>query len=203
MIEKKCRVCKVVLNDDNWYASYRERGNYICRKCFNERNCLWYKENSDKVKAKNIRSRRKNGHLPMNENKECSAYRGISMVEGVLGHVFKDVEVMPMNNPGYDVICNKGKKIDFKGACMRKSRGDWMFAIRRNIIADYFLLLALDNREYLNPLHVWLIPGDVLNHLKSTSISPSTINKWDEYKLDIDKVSACCNVIKNGGDLNE
>ena len=200
---KKCRVCGDVLNDENWYASQRKGGSCICKGCQIERSRLWKENNYNKVKVHITRYHRKNGQLPMSENKECSSYLGVYIVEGVLGNVFKDVKVMPYGNPGYDVVCNRDKKIDFKGACVMKSRNSWQFNIDRNVIADYFLCLAFDNREYLNPLHVWLIPGDVVNHLTKAVISTSTINKWDDYKLDIDKVLACCNVIKNGGDLNE
>ena len=131
----------------------------------------------------------------MSENKECASYLGVFVAERVLSHVFKDVEVMPYGNPGYDIVCNKGKLIDVKCACLGKG-GRWVFNIRRNIVADYFLCLAFDNRDDLNPEHTWLIPGDIVNHLKGTGISPITIHKWDEYKIDVDKVSACCDVMR-------
>ena len=53
-----------------------------------------------------------------------------------------------------------------------------------------------DEWEDLNPLHAWLIPGNKLNHLKCTSISPSTIHKWDEYRLNTTKISDCCDRIR-------
>ena len=109
---------------------------------------------------------------------------------------------MPMNNQGYDIICNHGKLIDIKSSCIlfrivdgiKYSR--WMFTINHNTTADYFLCLAFDNREALKPLHAWLIPGSKINHLKNTSVSPSTINKWDEYALDISKISDCCDAMR-------
>lgn len=122
-------------------------------------------------------------------------FLGVHIAERVLSYVFKDVEVMPYGNPGYDFTCNKGKLIDAKSSCIRKD-GSWMFSIRRNIVADFFICLAFDNRKDLTPLHAWMIPGNKLNHLKTTSISQSTIHKWDEYRLDLSKISACCDEIR-------
>ena len=56
--------------------------------------------------------------------------------------------------------------------------------------------VKIDNREDLNPLHTWLISGDAINHLMTASISPSTIHKWDKYRLDTSKVSACCDELR-------
>lgn len=133
---------------------------------------------------------------PYSKNKECSLYLGVHVAERILSDVFEDVERMPMHNPGYDVICNKGKRVDIKSSCKQKGQNQWAFHIARNTIADYFLCLAFDNREDLNPLHVWLIPGSELNHLTSATISESTLHKWDEYSLDISKVKDGCNVAR-------
>jgi len=146
-------------------------------------------------------NRKVRGHLPMSENKECTAYLGVHVAEGLIRHLFKDVVRMPNGNPGYDFICAKDKKIDVKSACVtmsHKKNPRWHFHIRKNKIADYFLFIAFDTRESLDPLHQWLIPGNVLNHLKSTAtISPSTIEKWDEYRQDISHTLTCCNTMKN------
>ena len=72
----------------------------------------------------------------------------------------------------------------------------WAFNIGRNTTADYFLCLAFDNREDLNPLHAWLIPGSKINHLTGTSISPSTLHKWDAYALDTSKIGDCCDAMR-------
>ena len=106
---------------------------------------------------------------------------------------------MPYGHKGFDFRCNKGKQIDVKSACIR-TRHDlsdsWGFHISRNQIADYFLCIAFDNRKDLNPLHIWLIPGIIINHLTGISISESTLPKWDEYKLDINKTVTCCDSMK-------
>lgn len=131
------------------------------------------------------------------ENKSCSLYLGVHVAEHVLSHVFKDVAVMPLGNPGYDFICNGGKKIDVKCACIG-FKGNWQFKINRNTSADYFLCLAFDNRKDLTPLYAWLLPADKYNHLMGTAICPSTLCKWNNYKLDLTKVGECCDQIKNG-----
>ena len=143
------------------------------------------------------RANRKRGVRSFKKNKDCAQYFGIHIAERVLSHVFKDVKRMPITNHGYDVICNKDKLIDIKSACLSRTQCPrWQFNIRCNTTADYFLCLAFDNREDLNPLHAWLILGSVINHLKGLSICPSTLHKWDAYALDISKVSECCNTLR-------
>lgn len=202
-MDHKCRKCGDELTvGENWYPSLQKAYNYICKECHDERNRLWQKDNPEKVKATWTRWNRKHGVRPFNENKTCSSYLGIHVAERVLRHVFKDVETMPYGNRGYDVICNHGKLIDIKSACVLSSLVDgieylrWLFTIERNTIADYFLCIAFDNRMDLDPLYIWLLPGCKFNHLKHASISPSTIHKWDAYRLDVSKVSACCDTIR-------
>ena len=206
----KCRVCGVELNDENWYPSYQKTNQRICKTCHNEelrqrwrvnpekarmQDEQWRKANPEKMKAYRTRYRRKQGHQPFNENKRCSLFLGVYVAERVLSHVFKNVQRMPMNNPGYDLICGRGYKVDVKSSCKRKNRNGWLFCPDHNTIADYFLCLAFDNREDLNPLHVWLIPGEKINHRGSVGISPATLHKWDAYRLDISKIVACCNIL--------
>ena len=132
-------------------------------------------------------------------NRTCTLYLGVIVAERVLAEVFKNVERMPPRNPGYDFICGQGYKIDVKSACMRISRGSWEFCIRRNTIADYFLFLAFDNRDDLNPVHLWLIPGAEVNHLATATISKGTINKWRQYEMTskLDQVISRCNVMRS------
>ena len=198
-----CRECGNVLSDENWSLSLQKNHGHICKKCRREQNRLWRKANPDKAKAGSTRWNRKHGKQPMNDNKECASYLGVHVAERVLRHVFKDVEVMPYGNPGYDIVCNHGKLVDSKSSCLHKN-GGWAFNIFRNTTADYFICLAFDNREDLNPLYMWLLPGDKFNHLMSASIRPNTVHKWDEYRIDIGNILACCNIIKCGkGDEND
>ena len=195
-MSETCNKCGVELTDDNWYPSRQKSGNYICKGCYGKQRSSWRYNNPDKIKAQNARSRLKRGGMPMSENKKCAAYLGVHVAERVLRHLFNDVEVMPYGNPGYDIICNMGKKIDVKGGCILKNNNGWTFRIAHNVIADYFICVAFDNREDLNPLHIWMLPGEKFNHLTGASISQSTIHKWDEYKQDIDKIIACCDILK-------
>lgn len=196
-----CRVCSIALNDENWKRSNQSQNQYICKPCDNIRIRAWQHANPDKFKAISVKYRRKKGAQLYNENPKCALFLGIHIAERVLRHVFKDVEVMPPTNPGYDVICNHGKLIDIKSSCLHKnSRGNgwsWGFRINRNTIPDYFLCLAFDNREDLTPLHIWLIPGDKINHLAGATICQATLSKWDAYRLDVSKVTSCCNTLRN------
>lgn len=111
----------------------------------------------------------KNGkHKPMSENKACAAYLGVYIAERVLSKIFDNVVTMPYGHKEYDFICNKGYKIQVKSSCMwvchkndtkRKEKNMWSFGIKKNRIADYFLLIAFDNRNNITPMHIWLIKG--------------------------------------------
>ena len=72
----------------------------------------------------------------------------------------------------------------------------WAFIVNKNTVAEFFLCIAFDDRKILTPLHVWLLPGDLVNHLKNATIAASTVDKWDEYRLDIDKTVRCCDSMK-------
>lgn len=136
----------------------------------------------------------------MSGNKSCNSYLGIYIAEKILSKVFKDVKRMPNNNRGYDFICGKGYKIDVKSRCRYypKNRNSyyWDFHLYKNQIADYFLCLAFDNREDLNPEYLWLIPGKEINDKNKILMVPSTMIKWDKYRLDIEKVENCCDFVR-------
>lgn len=197
-----CRSCnEVLIVGENWYQSYAKCNNRICNSCNTQNTRAWRDANPEKYRNNVTRYRRQNGVLSYKENKECASFLGVHIAEGVLKHVFNDVEQMPYGNTGFDFICSRGKKIDVKSSCIRHpphSRGIWTFTINKNKIADYFLCLALDNREDLNPMYVWLIPSTMVNHLIETSISVTTIYKWGKHRLDINKVINCCDILKNG-----
>lgn len=128
-------------------------------------------------------------------NRSCAQFLGIHIAEKILSKIFNHIEVMPVNNQGYDFICNKGKKIDVKSATICDDR--WGFHIRRNAIADYFLCLAFDNRDDLNPIHIWLIPSNVVNYKTNAVVSLSTINKWAAYEIDkLNQAIGCCDIMR-------
>jgi len=191
-----CIKCGVELTDDNWPPYRQKNWQYICKECAIEQYRLWVKNNPEKVKAQNTRANRKRGNIPMSENKECSSHLGVYYVERVLSNIYPDAIRMPYGNPGYDIICNRGKKIDVKSGCILKNQNGWMFNIKYNTIADYFACIAFDNRIELNPLYMWMLPGEKFNHLSGATISPNTLNKWVDYKLNINKVAECCDTIR-------
>lgn len=172
----------------------------MCKACDVAKVLKWKKENPAKYVMGVARSRAKQGGLSMSENKKCSMYLGVHVAERVLSKVFKDVEIMPYGNQGYDFICNKGMKIDVKSSTLRISEVRaplWFFNINHNKVADYFLCLAFDNRESLTPLHLWLVPAKAINHMHSATISMTTVDRWKEYELDINKVVTCCDTLQD------
>lgn len=136
----------------------------------------------------------KNG---MEGNRECTSFLGVHVAEQVLSKLFKNVERTPYGTPGYDFRCGKGYKVDVKGGCLGNNTPNrWLFKINKNKIADYFLCLAFDNRYDLNPIHVWLIPCEILNDKVCTSISKYKTDRWSEYEQPLNKVLKCCDVMK-------
>lgn len=131
------------------------------------------------------------------KNKNCTSYLGC-LAEELLALTFKDVRRMPINNPGYDLICNQNFKIDVKASALGHL-GHWNFSINKNTIADYFLCIAFESRNDITPTHVWLIPGEDVNHKVTINISKSTIvkwAKWAKYEQPLERVLACCDVMK-------
>lgn len=179
---KICNVCKIKKPISEFYNNKHGK----CKKCF----CKHVIENNH-IKGKT---------KPYGEAKGSPLYLGVYVAERVLAKVFKNVKRAHMQNPGYDFICGKGFKIDVKSACLsKKDYPSWNFRIRQNKIADYFLLLAFDNREELNPQHLWLFENKNLNNRKTFSIYKSNVAilKWKEYELPLDKVEYCCNILKS------
>ena len=206
---KKCTVCDISKPLDEFHNDKsRKDGKFPhCKKCKEKyrcnhpeigiKSCIKYRKTHVDV----IRERRRqksDGHS-MYENKKCSHYLGIVIGERLVRHLFNNVEVMPFGNLKFDFICNRGKKIDVKTKCMYKRENGnirWKFQIKKNKIADFFILVAFDNRNDLNPLHLWMIPGNEINHQNSLSISVSTIHKWDKWKRDINDAQICCAEMK-------
>ena len=156
-----CRVCGTVLTDDNWTLYAQKTHNNICRGCANNY------------------SRLHNGCLPLGKNKTAPLYLGVHVAEQVLSNVFKNVERMPYNNPGFDFVCNNGYMIDVKSSCKTK-RDVWTFHIGHNTRADYFLCLAFDNIDDLNPLNMWLIPGSKVSNKYAIYLKDIHKNKWSK-----------------------
>jgi len=177
-----------------------------------------YWNNRENIRTRNSILRHSSGqNKSLSENKECGAYLGIYIAERILSHMFDNVQRMSYGNPGYDFICNKGYKIEVKSACLCKiiSRYkheyfSWRFTIKKNRTADYFLLLAFDNRNDLNPMHIWLIKrGEIIEtiftkvcindkQLLSIQNIIRSINKYSKYELPskLEKIKNCCISLK-------
>jgi len=103
--------------------------------------------------------------VSLEENKNCAHYLGTHIAERQYGRIIlpeifgEIIEEMPYGNPKYDFIVINDVKIDIKSCCIRENHGwyGWEPHVRFNDIADYFVILAFDNRTDLNLLHVWSI----------------------------------------------
>ena len=135
----------------------------------------------------------------MTKNKKCPQFLGISIGGHLCKHHFKDVEVMPRNRRGYDIVCNKGKKIDVKISCAtfteNRKNQSFHFRIEKNKIADYFILIALDNGKDINILNLWIVPGHEVNNKSNITTSLKTMHKWNKWKRDIKEIKICQNVV--------
>ena len=153
----------------------------------------------------------------MSENKECSSYLGVNIGEKYLSKIWDKLIRMPYGNKGFDWLCGKGLKIQGKTACISNSKiistngcenhyDVFNFDINKNKIADYFLLLAFDNRIDLNPLHIWLIKGTEIignrkfNDKQTFKIfnTKKSLSKYKKYELTdkLEHLKECCNSIK-------
>lgn len=120
----------------------------------------------------------------MSENDNCASYMGVHIGENIaipiLTEIFGGIEKrMPYGNHGYEYIVNGEDKIDCKsGKMILNSSGStyWAFGIYYNKIADYFLLLAFDDMDGLNLIHVWLIKKDEI-------IRGRKLNQFSDFKI--------------------
>lgn len=197
METKQCRRCKSIKSVHEFsIENANPTGfNRWCKQC--------YKEYRAERRARDRELHRNWAHrtgrmLPMQDNKKCPVFLGVHIAERALSKFFDHIERMPYGNKGYDFLCGKGYKIDVKSSCIAKF-GGWMFTVSKNKTADYFLCLAFDNRDSLNPLHVWLIPGNVVNNRMLIQIPNNfqALEKYSKYERSTDNVIACCTAMKN------
>jgi hypothetical protein len=145
---------------------------------------------------------------PMNESPRCSQFLGICVAEKVIRHcgMFNIVTKTVNNTSGYDFVCGRGYKIDVKSACRtfvvrngHELNPWWTFHIDHNEIADWFVIIAFDDREHLTPLHAWVIPGDKINHLICLTITDSerSLVKWRLYERPLDQIDSCCDALRS------
>ena len=155
----------------------------------------YYWEHRDKELKTMEAYRRANGMKPASENPDCSLYLGTHITENAVKPVLPKAQHMPHGHPKYDYLCSQGYKIDVKSASTSvhkvKNTVQWKFKIDKNKVADYFLCVAYDNRENLNIIKMWMIPGIAINHLGQLSISPGSFDKWKQYELDPNESNQC------------
>lgn len=187
---------------------YKDQKDYLNHQARN-RGCI---DASDEIKQ---RLYRYGIHKPMSENKECSLFLGVHIAERILSKIFENVNRMPFSNPGFDFICGKGYKIDVKSSSLiqvRRKNDAWYFHIDRNNVADYFLLVGFDNRNDLNPMHIWLIGGSesitgikrrrtkMLCERKSFVITNTErkISELEKYECKdrLEKLKTCCETLR-------
>ena len=124
----------------------------------------------------------------------CSLFQGL-LAEHIAVCIFDDVKRMPIQNAGFDYWVD-GKRVEVKSSSIEPTPTGtrWHFGINHNTSADEFLIVALDNRTNLRPMHIWLIPGNLINHLKGLSIQNSLygMNQWKEYEIIGDKFYKVC-----------
>lgn len=197
---KWCSGCQQEKALDQFYfhKTGRKKGSplYYCKICNNKRKCLWEKDHpGHSAELKHLRGLYK----PMAESKNCAQYLGVVVAEKALSKFFNNITRMPNGNQGFDFLCEKGFKIDVKSGCLIDAKcSHWHFSIFKNKIANYFLLLAFDSRESLEPQHVWLVPGNVINNKGGIAIynTKRSLAKWSQYEKPLDRVIACCNLMK-------
>jgi len=131
----------------------------------------------------------------MSEAKESAVYLGVfrgefEIAETVLKSLYGKVERMQYGNSGFDFVCN-GNKIDVKTSCIshdkRWNSDRWSYSIKKNEIADMFLLIAYESRTSLNVMHIWLVEASKVNDLVALKISNNekTLRKWKKYELEL------------------
>lgn len=198
--EKQCTRCheSKPINEFDVQRRSRDGLQCWCKTCRRDYRKAYREHNIEHVRKIERESNYRAGRgKPMMTNPDCGVYLGIYIAERVLAGVFGHINRMPNNNQGYDFICGKGYKVDVKSATLSKyGPNSWSFTIRKNTTADYFLILAFDNRRDLNPEHIWMIPGVNLSMKEKAMISRSTLDKWAQWERPIERVIACCDRLK-------
>ncbi len=146
---------------------------------------------------------------PMSENEDCESYFGVYIGENYISKLFENPIRMPPNNPGFDWICKNGKKIQCEARCLHYIDGvfGWSFTIDYNNMADYFILSGWNNRESLEPIHIWMIHkndeirGDIFWRRGGFWITNTSkkLKEFEKYELSdkLDKLKEYCKNIKS------
>lgn len=147
---------------------------------------------------------------PVKENRKMAKFLGVHIAENAVVKLFEGAQRMPYNNIGYDIICPKGYKMDVKATVLSRYN-IFNFHISRNMIADYFILVAFNNIIELEPLHLWIIGGNEagLRDLNMLCIRNESdhLSKYQKYeKIDkMEKLRSICEIFntKNGVNVED
>jgi len=143
--------------------------------------------------------RRQNGVLPYNKSVLSSAYVGIfvgedCIADSILRQWYDNVIHMPPCTKGHDfLVLEDGNliKVEVKTSSKLKksdSSDRWQFGISKNMVADKFLFIALNDfaqksETSLNVAHVWYIPSYEIDTSKSfLTIGETTVDKWKKWE---------------------
>jgi hypothetical protein len=178
---KACSICNVEKPLDAFNADYRMKDGKQseCKQCHAKRQLEW--------------RHRKGIMKPMNKNRNCPSFLGVHVAEQILSTVFSNVIRMPYGTRGYDFVCGKGFKVDVKSSCFCNNQNGWMFTFGNNTVADYFACIAFDNREFLNPLHLWIIPRFEIRGRKIVVVTISRLESFVKFEKSIDNIILACN----------
>lgn len=170
---KICRLCKRDLPISEFASRPMSSDGYSneCRKCTSDRVRQWrYKTHRHNPDAWNIRL-------------------GCCIGERVVAEWLDSPEVMPANNPGFDLRCKNGYTIEVKSSLFRPKKGIWTWKVNRNLVCDYFVLLAFGETRDAELEHVWMIPagarmrrGAPLQSHVTFTIYKSRIDEFRQYE---------------------
>jgi hypothetical protein len=127
---------------------------------------------------------------PYKENRTDNRFLGVYIGENAIHKIYEGSERKKLNNKGYDIICQKGYKIDVKTTILSQYN-TYVFDISKNKTADYFVMIGFNNIIDLKPLHIWIIRGNekldtgrIVNDLNKFIIvnEPFYISKYEKYE---------------------
>lgn len=168
---------------------------------------------------------------PMEFNESCPSYFGVSFGEELFRRflltIFEHVKKTGYIDKGIDFIC-KSPKYEFVDKHLQfklerdkeysmqlkvrrlqsvsMGNDNFHFPINYNHIPDYFILVGFNNREDLNPAHIWLIyKDDIIRGRKfwrrnsfSVVNVPQHIIEFEKYELkdELEIINKLCNQLK-------
>lgn len=137
---------------------------------------------------------RKGWNEPASENENCSSWLGVEIGEKIIGRYILPIllgkikEEMPVAGYPFDFVLEDGTKVDVKVRCLIDDY-KWLYEVSYNNKTDYFLLIAIDNREDRNIVDIWLIhKNDNVQYGHSYSIRKEF---WDRTGFSVCKSERC------------